>query len=121
MHMAYFNEQELELASFIQTGTYRLNFTEIGELMASCLIGSVDDGSGLTAPQVPGTVSTYSIDQTKSTIFMTSRDTTRFEFERVATGALTELLYEETGWLPGATGREELQALQGAREAAAKK
>lgn len=111
IHMAYFDADGYEQGSFMQTGIYRVNFNADGMLMATCLIGSVDDGTGLTAPQPPGIVSTYDIDLVRGSLFMTSADGSRFEFERVARGALTNLIYEETDWLPGAEARAQRRAV----------
>ena len=101
VHMAYFDEQGREEGSYMQTGTYRLNFDKFGKLLATLLIGSIDDGTGLTKPQPPGQVSVYEVSFVDDALILHGEDTSRFTFERVATGALTRLLYEETEWLPG--------------------
>lgn len=101
VHMAYFDEQGREEGSYMQTGTYRLNFDKFGKLLATLLIGSIDDGTGLTKPQPPGQVSVYEVSFVDDALILHGEDMSRFTFERVATGALTRLLYEETDWLPG--------------------
>lgn len=101
VHMGYFDEQGKENGSYMQTGTYRLNFDKFGKLLATCLIGSVDDGSGLTKPQQPGLISVYEVSFIDDSLILFGEDTSRFTFERVATGVLTRMLYEETDWLPG--------------------
>ena len=106
LHMGYFDEQGREEASYIQTGTYRLNFDPFGKLLATCLIGTIDDGTGLTKPREPGLVSVYEVSYVDGALVLYAEDTSRFTFERVATGALTRLLYEETDWLPGRTPSE---------------
>jgi len=103
VHMGYFDEQGREEGSYMQTGTYRLNFDKFGKLLATCLIGSIDDGTGLTKPQQPGQVSVYEVSFVDESLILYGEDTSRFTFERVATGPLTKLLYEETDWLPGRT------------------
>jgi hypothetical protein len=105
VHMAYFDEAGKELSSFIQTGTYRLNFNTYSDLIATCLIGSIDDGSGLTQAQDPGVLSVYTTDVQDGTLRFTEEDGSRLTFERVARGALTDRLYEKTDWLPGANLR----------------
>jgi hypothetical protein len=107
LHAAYFDDQGNEEWSFIQTGTYRLNFDRQGKLLATLLIGSMDDGEGLTLPREPGEVSVYEVRFDRDSLVLLSDDASRFTFDRIATGALTRLLYEDTEWLPG---REPLAA-----------
>lgn len=102
LHTAYFGETGEEEESFIQTGTYRLNFNIYGNLIATLLIGSVDSGEGLTVPQPPGRISVYEVEVKHGSLILTAEDSTRFTFERVATGQLTLRVFEETAWLPGA-------------------
>ncbi len=107
LHAAYCDDQGNEEWSFIQTGTYRLNFDRQGKLLATLLIGSMDDGEGLTLPREPGEVSVYEVRFDRDSLVLLSDDASRFTFDRIATGALTRLLYEDTDWLPG---REPLAA-----------
>ncbi len=102
LHAAYFDDQGAEEWSFIQTGTYRLNFDQGGRLLATLLIGSMDDGEGMTLPREPGEVSSYEVRfDARGDLVMIGDDQSRFTFGRVATGLLTRLLYEEVEWLPG--------------------
>jgi hypothetical protein len=112
IHMAYFGQTGEELQSFIQTGTYRLNFTPRSDLTAMLLIGTNKSPEGYTIPTVPGTVKVYDIDFLDGAMVLTSEDSSRFRFEPVATGALTELLYSEVDWLPGEQSRLERSAAE---------
>lgn len=117
MHMGYFAVDGEEESSFIQTGTYRLTFNDHAQLQATLLIGSIDDGTGMTTVQVPGEVSTHDVEVNDDVLQFTAEDGARMTLERVGTSILTDMLYEEVEWLPGALGRE---ALAEAREAAAR-
>ena len=102
VHIAYFDEGEEEVESFIQTGTYRLNFNIYGDLIAKLLIGSMDTGLGFTAPREPGTLSVYEARVVGDVLTLTTESGTRLTFERMAGGDLTLLLFEDTEWLPRA-------------------
>lgn len=112
MHMAYFDETDQMKGRLLQTGTYRLNFGSKGNLMAQIMIGSIDEGDGYSEFRVPGYVSVYDVDVTGGVLSLISEDASRFRFERVGSGVLTELLYEETDWLPGAKRRAEREAIR---------
>jgi|GEM_PF-2468120 len=105
IHMGYFEDGKGMLARMMQTGTYRLNFNADSELLAQTLIGSLDKGNGFAEFRLPGEVWKYDVDIRGSTLLMISEDSSRFTFERVRTGALTELVYEELDWLPGTARR----------------
>jgi hypothetical protein len=110
IHMGYFDENDTLRSRLHQTGSYRLNFNEESDLLAQLLIGTMDVGDGFTDFQIPGVVSIYEADVHGDVLTLISEDYSRFKFERIKTGALTELLYEEVDWLPGAQEREELAA-----------
>jgi len=116
IHMAYFDPAMQEGDSYIQTGTYRLNFNSQEELTAMLLIGTRKSEEGYVIPTFPGGVTTYDVLFDKGSLVLTLEDSTRLTFERLGTGALTELVYREVDWLPGAKGRE----LRRAAEASAK-
>jgi hypothetical protein len=117
VHMIYFDEDGAEDSSFIQTGTYRLNFNTFSQLLATCLIGSIDDGTGLTAWQLPGEISVHTVDIKGDVMKFIAEDGAKMTLERVKTGRLSNLVYEEVDWLPGA---EEREAKSAALEAAAR-
>lgn len=114
LHMAYFDQAGEEEQSFIQTGTYRLNFNPRGDLTSMLLIGTNKSLEGYTIPTFPGDISIYEVDFLDGRMVLTGQDSSRFRFERVATGALTELLYKEVDWLPGEEGRAERRAAEAA-------
>ncbi len=116
VHMGHFDEDGFEVSSFIQTGTYRLNFNAFSELMATCLIGSIDDGSGMTVPQYPGNISVYAIKLAGNVMQFLAEDGAKMTLERVGTGRLTDLVYEEIDWLPGAKTREAKLAAEAAAQ-----
>lgn len=118
LHAAYFDEEGSEEWSFIQTGTYRLNFDRAGKLLATLLIGSMDNEEGLTLPREPGEISVYEVRFDRGSLVLYGEDTSRFIFDRIATGALTELLYEEIDWLPGRD--PEVEAVDASAPAAAR-
>jgi len=103
VHTAFFDDEGEEQDSLMQTGTYRLNFDIYGQLLATLLIGSVDGGPELTVPREPGEVSAYEARVVGDVLTLTTDDGKRLTFERVASGRLTNLLYEDTEWLPRAT------------------
>lgn len=103
VHTARFDDDGEEQDSFIQTGIYRLNFDIYGQLLATLLIGSVDGGLELTVPREPGAVSAYEARVVGDVLTLATDDGARLTFERVASGRLTHLLYEDTEWLPRAT------------------
>ena len=105
VHMGFFDDEGTMDAWLVQTGTYRLNFNQHGELMALRLIGSMDDGQGYSAPQTPGEISVYKVEISNGVLTLINEESSRFRFEPVATGVLTERLYEEIDWLPGSEGR----------------
>ncbi len=117
IHMAYFDSAMQEEDSYIQTGTYRLNFNPQEELTAMLLIGTRKSEEGYVIPTFPGGVTAYDVMFEKVALVLTLEDSTRLTFERMGTGPLTDLLYREVDWLPGAEGRE----LRSAAEASAKK
>lgn len=112
IHMGYFGEQGEMKGRLHQTGTYRLNFNTDSELLAQVLIGSIDIGAGYTEFQTPGIVSVYEVYIREGTLTLISEDESRFKFERVGTGTLTELVYEDIEWLPGAERRAELAEIR---------
>jgi hypothetical protein len=112
IHMAYFDQAGVEERSFIQTGTYRLNFNTDEDLTAMLLIGTLKSEEGYTVPQFPGDISVYGVEFSKGSLILTRDDGTRFTFERVGSGALTELLYREVEWLPGSADREARRAAE---------
>ncbi len=103
IHLAYFEENGEELESFIQTGTYRLSFNEYGELLATLLIGSMDEDDEMTYPREPGVQVIYEAEVRHGILTLVSGDGTRFTLEKMAPGPLAERLYEDLSWLPSAS------------------
>ena len=100
LHLAYFDEYDEMEDSIVQTGTYRLNFDVYGNLIANLLIGCVDTGDGFAEPQEPGAQSVFETTVDGEALTLLREDGSRYIFDRMATGVLTQRLYEETDWLP---------------------
>ncbi|MFT7671112.1 MAG: hypothetical protein ACI8X5_003828 [Planctomycetota bacterium] len=92
-HMAYLNDQNYPGTIMMQTGTYRLEFNDSSQLLATLLIGSVNQSSLSSAPKQPGAVTVYEVDFNRGTLSLTTEDFSRFRFERVKADSLTESLY----------------------------
>ncbi len=99
IHMGYFNDQGQEEGSLLQSGLYRLNFNVYSDLIATVLIGTIDLGEGQALPRDPGIASTYEVEVGEGILTMTSEDGSRFVWTKLATGPLTNRLYEELDWL----------------------
>ncbi|HIG12194.1 MAG: hypothetical protein ABGY71_13605 [bacterium] len=99
IHMGYFGLGGKEEESYLQSGTYRLNFNVFGDLVATLLIGTLDLGGGLTAPRRPGMVAIYEVEVREGRLTMTAEDSSRFIWTKLQTGPLTGRLFEELEWL----------------------
>ena len=95
LHMGYFDAQGKEEESFLQSGTYRLNFNVYGDLIAKLLIGTLDLGVGQAMPRTPGMIVIYELEIEPGKLTMTSEDGTRFVWTRLRTNKLTDRLYKK--------------------------